>query len=101
MHPGQTPGNILPLSHVCNFDQSPQSVEPIATTTLGMKGAGEAGMKGAGEAVEFLRGGSRSKNEEIARAISCLDGAREVDKNDVRQWMANARRSQLTHPSGK
>ncbi len=32
---------------------------------------------------------------------SCLDGAREVDKNDVRPWMANARRSQRTHPSGK
>jgi hypothetical protein len=42
---------------------------------------------------EFLRGGARSRNEEIARTISCLDGAREVDKNDVRQWMANARRS--------
>ncbi len=39
---------------------------------------------------EFLRGGARSKNEEIAREISCLDGALEVDKNDVRQRMANA-----------
>jgi hypothetical protein len=39
--------------------------------------------------------------EEIARTISCLDGVREVDKNDVRQWMANARRSQRACPSEK
>ncbi len=34
---------------------------------------------------EFQRGEPRSKNEETARTISCLDGARGVDKNDVRQ----------------
>ncbi len=42
---------------------------------------------------EFQRGRARSRNDEIARTISCLGGAREVDENDVRQWMANARRS--------
>jgi hypothetical protein len=31
--PGMPPVDILPLSHVCNFDQSPQSVKLIATTT--------------------------------------------------------------------
>jgi hypothetical protein len=48
---------------------------------------------------EFQCGGARSGNEEIARTISCLDGALEVVKNDVRQWIANARRSQRARPS--
>ena len=48
---------------------------------------------------EFVRGGLRMKNEEIARAISRLDGAREVDKNDVRQWMANSRARQRQRPA--
>jgi hypothetical protein len=48
---------------------------------------------------EFQHGGAGSRNEEIARTIICLDGAREVGENDVRQWMVNARRRQHASPS--
>jgi hypothetical protein len=52
--PGQTPVDILPVSHVCNFDQSPQSVEPIATTTLGVPGAGEAPINTGGRENDWV-----------------------------------------------
>ena len=48
-----------------------------------------------------MRGGLRMKNQEIARAISRLDGAREVDKTDVRTWMANNRARQRKRPAEK
>jgi hypothetical protein len=41
-HPNQVPVEILPISNVCNFDQSPQSVEPLHSSTLNVKGDGEA-----------------------------------------------------------
>ncbi len=44
-HPDQLPVKILPISHVCNSDQSPQSVEPLHSTTFNVKGAGEAVVK--------------------------------------------------------
>ena len=50
---------------------------------------------------EFMRDGLHMKNEKIARAISRLYGAREVDKNDVRTWMANNRARQRKRPAEK
>ena len=43
------PVKILPVSHICNFDQSPQSVEPVANTTLAPKGTGECVVKTGGK----------------------------------------------------
>jgi len=43
--PDQVPADILPVAHICNFDQSPQSVEPVANTTLAPKGSGECVVK--------------------------------------------------------
>ena len=48
-HQGQTPVDILPILHVCNFDQSPQSVDIIPGTTLGVRGAGEAPINTGGK----------------------------------------------------
>ena len=42
---------------------------------------------------EFLKDAGRMKNEEIAKEISGLDGARTVTTADVRGWMSNARRA--------
>ena len=38
--PHEMPVEILPVSHICNFDQSPQSVEPVANTTLARRESG-------------------------------------------------------------
>jgi hypothetical protein len=40
-HPHQVPIEILPISNICNFNESPQSVEPLHSSTLNVKGAGE------------------------------------------------------------
>jgi hypothetical protein len=40
-HPNSVPLEILPISNICNFDQSPQSVEPLHSSTLNVKGAGQ------------------------------------------------------------
>ena len=56
--------DILPVSHVCNFDQSPQSVEPIAATTIGVRGAGEAP----------INTGGREKDRVTSQFASSVDG---------------------------
>ena len=47
--PHEMPVEILHVSHICNFDQSPQSVEPVANTTLAPKGTGECVVKTGGK----------------------------------------------------
>ncbi len=42
---------------------------------------------------EFMKGSARMKNAEIAKEISRLNGAREVDATDVRRWMVNKRKA--------
>ncbi len=42
---------------------------------------------------EFMKGSARMKNEEIAKEISRLNGAQEVDKTDVRRWLINKRQA--------
>ena len=40
---------------------------------------------------ELEKGTARKKNADIATEISCLDGAREVTTQDVRNWFSNMR----------
>jgi hypothetical protein len=52
--PRQTPVDILPVLHVCIFDQSPQRVEPIAMTTLGVRGAGKTPINAGGREKDWV-----------------------------------------------
>jgi hypothetical protein len=52
--PHEVPVNILPISHLFILDQSPQSVDPVHTTTLAPKGAGECGVSTAGKKKERI-----------------------------------------------
>ncbi len=49
---------------------------------------------------EFLRGSARMKNAKIAKEISKLNGAREVDTSNVRTWMIKKRRKVDEQASG-
>ncbi len=49
---------------------------------------------------EFLRGSARMKNAEIAKEISKLNGAREVDTTNVRTWLIKKRRKVDEQASG-
>ena len=54
------------LYHICNFDQSPQSVEPVANTTLARKGTGERVVKTRG----------KEKDRVTAQFRASLDGTK-------------------------
>ena len=49
---------------------------------------------------EFLQGSARMRNAEIAKEISKLNGAREVDTSNVRTWMIKKRRKVDEQASG-
>ena len=64
--PHEMPVEILHVSHICNFDQSPQSVEPVANTTLARKGTGERVVKTRG----------KEKDRVTAQFRASLDGTK-------------------------
>ena len=65
-NPPELPVEILPGLHICNFDQSPQSVEPVANTTLAPKGIGECVVRKFGQGEGEGRGGGGGKGEGAA-----------------------------------